>query len=281
MKLPFTKMHGLGNDFVVFDFTQNPYHLTSAQVRFIADRHLGVGCDQVLVVQTSQTENADFFYRIFNADGSEVEQCGNGARCFAQFIRENNLSNKNPLTVETRSGIIKLEYENTSRQITVDMGAPRFSPKDIPIDTQAQRSQYSLILEDNNVEFSALSMGNPHAVILVDDINTAPVASIGKALEQHPFFPKRANIGFLQVLNKNEVSVRVYERGAAETQACGSGACAAVVAGTQQGLLEGEVLTHLLGGSLTIEWPGDDQTVRMRGPATTVFIGEIELPDLN
>ena len=277
MELHFTKMHGLGNDFVVFDFTRAAYPLTAAQASKIADRHFGVGCDQILIVEPATRDDIDFKYRILNADGSEVGQCGNGARCFARFVHDKGLTDKNPVRVETLTGIMTLDLNPESQLVTVNMGAPRFEPTDIPIKASARLPLYSLELDDQTIEFSAVSMGNPHAVLLVDDVDTAPVIELGTRLERHPMFPERANIGFLQVISRHEVRVRVFERGSGETIACGSGACAAVVAGIQRGLLDANVTVRLTGGTLNIAWEGENQPVMMTGPAETTFEGRISL----
>ena len=277
MKLPFTKMHGLGNDFVVLDFTENPVDLSTEQAAFIADRHFGVGCDQILIVEQSDRDGIDFKYRIINADGSEVGQCGNGSRCFLRYVHEKGLSSKNPIKVETSTGELILEAHQGTNLVTVDMGPPRFEPADIPLDESAKKNLYSLEINDELVEFSASSMGNPHAVLLVEDTVKAPVERLGPLLESHSIFPDKANIGFMQVVSRAEINLRVFERGAGETIACGSGACAAVVAGIQRGLLDSKVTAHLRGGDLIIEWQGDGHAVMMTGPAATTFEGVLEL----
>ena len=276
MRLKFTKMHGLGNDFVVFDAISQKIALTPAQFRFIADRHFGVGCDQILLVEAPIRCDADFRYRIFNADGGEVEQCGNGARCFARFVHDRGLTDKIDIRVETASGIIvpHLEADNN---VTVDMGAPRFEPAEIPFDAQRRALIYPLELNNKIVEISALSMGNPHAVQVVEDTDTAPVERDGPLIEHHVRFPARVNAGFMQVLNRNHVKLRVYERGSGETLACGTGACAAAVAGITRGLLDSPVRVSTRGGDLTITWNGEDASVWMTGPATNVFEGELAL----
>ncbi len=277
MELAFTKMHGLGNDFVVFDFTQGSVALSSEQAAHIADRHFGVGCDQILIVETSERVGIDFKYRILNADGSEVGQCGNGSRCFVRYVHDNGLSDKNPIRVETLSGEMTLLAHEESNLVTVDMGAPRFEPADIPLAQAARAPLYRLEQDGETVEFSALSMGNPHAVLMVDDVHTAPVQRLGAALEAHPMFPEKANIGFMQINAPDDIDLRVFERGSGETIACGSGTCAAVVAGIQRGLLENKVTAHLRGGDLLIEWAGEGQPVMMTGPAETSFHGRITL----
>lgn len=277
MKLPFTKMHGLGNDFVVFDFTEQKYELSAAQAAHIADRHFGVGCDQILIVEPSDKPGIDFKYRILNADGSEVGQCGNGSRCFVRYVHEKGLSDKNPIRVETSSGELLLTAHQNTNLVTVDMGAPRFEPRDIPLQAKERQPTYNLTHDGSQYVFSALSMGNPHAVLLVDDIDTAPVQVLGSALEPHAMFPEKANIGFMQVVTHDEIRLRVFERGSGETIACGSGTCAAVVAGIQLGLLESKVTAHLRGGDLEIEWTGEGQPVLMTGPAETTFEGVLTL----
>lgn len=276
MKISFTKMHGLGNDFVVIDGINQQIQLTASQIRFIADRHFGVGCDQLLLVEKPFSDNAEFKYRIFNADGSEVAQCGNGARCFARFVRDKGLSNNDEIVVDTDAGQLVLRFD-TEGLITVNMGVPRHQPAQIPLNIAEQAKLYKAKLAEAEVEFAAVSMGNPHAIIQVDDVTIAPVATIGAQLECHELFPERANIGFMQIVNRRQVKLRVYERGAAETLACGSGACAAVVAGIEQGLLERDVQVGLPGGELKINWLGRGHSVLMTGPATSVFEGQIQL----
>jgi len=273
--LRFTKMHGLGNDFVVIDAVTQEVDMTPALARRLADRHFGIGCDQVLVVEPPSSPDVDFDYRIYNSDGGEVAQCGNGARCFAKFVRDRRLTGKNTLRVRTRSGVIVLTVDGS--QVTVDMGAPIFEPRDIPF-TAARRSlTYSLPVDGRELEISALSMGNPHAVLVVDAVASAPVASLGPAIEHHPMFPQRVNVGFMAVEARDAVALRVHERGAGETLACGTGACAAVVAGITRGLLDQRVAVQLPGGTLAIEWRGDGEPVMMTGPATTVFQGRIRV----
>jgi diaminopimelate epimerase len=272
----FTKMHGLGNDFVVIDAISQAISLSSEQIKYIADRHFGVGCDQLLLVEKPISDNADFKYRIFNADGSEVAQCGNGARCFARFVRDKKLSAKDEIIVDTDSGQLILTMDADSL-ITVNMGIPKHPPAEIPLSTNQEAISYSLSVNQAETVFGAVSMGNPHAVILTDDIKLAPVAELGAALESHPFFPERANIGFMQIINRQHIKLRVYERGAAETLACGSGACAATVIGIEQNLLDQENITvELPGGQLEINWAGRGHPVYMKGPATSVFEGQIE-----
>jgi len=276
MELKFTKMHGLGNDFVVLDFTRKVVPLSKDQAARIADRHFGVGCDQILIVEQSTRSDIDFKYRILNADGSEVGQCGNGARCFVRYVHDKGLSTKNPLTVETLTGEMVLHADD-SGLVTVDMGAPRFEPSDIPLNATQRNTTYELTVGKEVHQFSALSMGNPHAVLLVDDVNTAPVTTLGAVLEKHPMFPDKANIGFMQINSRKNINLRVFERGSGETIACGSGTCAAVVAGIQLGLLDQRVEAHLNGGKLTIEWAGEGYSVMMHGPAETTFEGTLIL----
>jgi len=278
MKLNFTKMQGLGNDFVVLNFTQRSVDLSPAQAAHIADRHFGVGCDQILIVEPSHKEGVDFKYRILNADGSEVGQCGNGARCFARYVHEKGLSNKNPLVVETITGIMTLTADKESNLVTVNMGIPKFEPNEIPLNAERRQATYHLEQDDQKIEFSALSIGNPHAVILVDNVCTAPVKELGSALEPHSIFPEHANIGFMQINGRSDIGLRVYERGVGETIACGSGTCAAVVAGIQLGLLDEHVTAHLSGGDLSIQWGGEGQPIMMTGPAQTSFEGSLTLP---
>ena len=276
MKLKFTKMHGQGNDFVVLDGVRQDVRLTAAQVRAIADRHFGVGCDQLLVVEKPASGANDFRYRIWNADGGEVEQCGNGARCFARFVIDEGLTTKTRLLVETAGGVIQPAIE-PSGQVTVDMGPPRFAPCDIPFDVPAQQDTYALFVDGRSVEISALSMGNPHAVQVVADVERAPVATEGPLIEHHRAFPQRVNAGYLQVLSRSHVRLRVWERGAGETLACGTGACAAVVAGIRRALLDTQVRVTTRGGDLTIRWSTPTSPVMMTGDAVRVFEGVVEI----
>jgi len=276
MNLLFTKMHGLGNDFVVVDAINQSVRLSPPQVRFIADRHRGVGCDQLLLVERAESPDVDFRYRIFNADGSEVGQCGNGARCFARFVVDKGLTNKREISVETASGVIRPRIEDDG-QVTVDMGAPRFEPADIPFEAEARAEHYELALDDITLRIGAVSMGNPHAVIRVDDVDNAAVASWGPRIESHPRFPQRTNVGFMQVVSRQRLRLRVFERGSGETQACGTGACAAAVVAQLWGLVDAEVAVDLLGGRLLIRWAGGEAPVFMTGPAETVFEGSITL----
>ena len=272
----FTKMHGLGNDFVVIDAINQHITLTSEQIRFMSNRHFGIGFDQLLLVEKPVSDNADFKYRIFNADGSEVGQCGNGARCFARFVRDKKLSGKDEICVDTNSGQLLLRFTEQDL-ITVNMGIPKHNPIEIPLLAEQELMLYKVAVNDENISFGAVSMGNPHTVIQVNNIESAPVASLGKILENHIIFPERAHIGFMQIINKKAIKLRVYERGAAETLACGSGACAAVVIGIEQNLLDNEVCVELPGGNLQISWSGRGEPVLMTGPACHVFDGAIIL----
>jgi diaminopimelate epimerase len=288
MRIRFTKMHGAGNDFVVLDETRGRLNLRADQYRFLADRHFGVGADQILTVRPSTGPGVDFEYVIHNADGGEVEQCGNGARCFFRYVREHGLSDKESLSVQTAAGLITPRMRDDGR-VTVDMGPPVFELDRVPFDAaglvadaDAQWGPWRLALGNEAdspiVDVAVLSMGNPHAVQRVDDVDTAPVAEQGPLIEHHPRFPNRVNAGFLQVIDRRHVRLRVFERGAGETLACGTGACAAVVAGIRQGWLDPEVDVDTRGGVLTIAWAGEGSPVRMTGPAQTVFEGEIEIP---
>lgn len=270
--LPFTKMHGIGNDFVVIDATRRPVHLSSAQIRSMADRHFGVGFDQLLMVERARDPDVDFHYRIFNADGSEAGQCGNGARCLARFVLERGLTRKDLIRVETTTGVIELRVTPEGR-IVVNMGVPKFLPDEIPFVADAPRELHLVEVDGEPLELAVVNMGNPHAVLFVDAIDTAPVGTLGPRLESHPRFPLRANIGFVQVLSRERVKLRVFERGTGETLACGSGACAAVVAGRRLGLLDAQVSVGLPGGELLIEWRGEGAPVLMEGPATRVYEG--------
>ena len=283
MRLRFTKMQGAGNDFVVLDATREPLSLTPAQYRYLADRRFGIGADQILVVEKSDTPGVDFRYRIFNNSGDEVEQCGNGARCFVRFVRDKGLSDKDVIRVETMNTLLELRLQPDGR-VTVDMNAPVFDPQHIPFDAHGIAPQKSggfelwpLDLGDYAVAVAVLSMGNPHAVQIVTDVDHAPVALQGPVIESHARFPRRVNAGFMQIVDRHHIRLRVHERGAGETLACGTGACAAVVTGIRLGLLDPRVDVQTHGGRLTIEWAGGDSHVYMTGPAQTVFEGEIEL----
>ncbi|MBI5040771.1 MAG: diaminopimelate epimerase [Gammaproteobacteria bacterium] len=280
MLIKFTKMHGLGNDFVVIDGVRQQVTLTPEQVRHLADRRHGVGCDQILLVEKPQSDaeisGVDFRYRIFNADGGEVGQCGNGARCFARFVFEQGLTTKTRIPVETASGRLELVLLDDG-QVTVNMGVPRLLPAEIPFDAPVQAARYALQVDGHMVQIGAASMGNPHAVLVVSDVATAPVNELGPQIESHARFPQRVNAGFMQVVARDHIRLRVYERGAGETAACGSGACAAAVIGQIQGLLDTDVRVTLPCGDLMISWAGVGQPVFMTGPATRVFEGQIQL----
>ena len=269
-------MHGIGNDFVVIDAISQRVRLTEDKVRRLADRRFGIGCDQVLVVEVPQNPDVDFRYRIFNADGSEVENCGNGARCFAKFVTDRKLTGKTSISVETASGIMMLHVQSDG-EITVDMGAPRLQPADLPFVAAEKAVTYPLPLRETTLDICAISMGNPHAVTVVDNISTAPVEAWGPQVESHTQFPQRVNAGFMEIVSRTEINLRVYERGAGETLACGTGACAAVVAGRLRNLLDSTVKVNLPGGSLTISWPGEGQSVQMTGPAANVFHGQVKI----
>ena len=282
MKIKFTKMHGLGNDFVVLDAISQSFVPNAAQARFLADRHFGVGCDQILIVEKPTQQGVDFRYRIFNGDGGEVEQCGNGARCFVRYVIDHALTGKSEIRVETRSGIITPRLQGNG-EITVDMGVPRFSPAEIPFVSPFGEMSDAVVLPlkvgNKDIDISVVSMGNPHAVQVVNDVEAAPVTIDGPLIEAHARFPQRVNAGFMQVQNRNAIRLRVYERGAGETLACGTGACAAVVAGIRRGLLDSPVRVATRGGELSIEWQGVGRPVLMTGPAITVFEGEIDIPE--
>lgn len=274
MEIEFTKMHGLGNDFVVIDAINQEIDLSEDEVRLIADRHFGIGCDQVLLVEASESDDVDFIYRIFNADGGEVEQCGNGARCFAAFVREKGLTDKDTIRVETASDVIELHVQDDG-QITVNMGIPELNPWNIPFNADTRRSEYSLDVNGEVLQIGAVSMGNPHAVTVVKNVDIVAIDELGAGIENHPLFPNRVNAGFMQIIDDAHIRLRVYERGAGETLACGTGACAAMVIGNVQGYLSEEVQVDLPGGSLQISWQGEASPVMMTGPATTVFEGKI------
>jgi len=285
MSIKFTKMHGLGNDFVVIEQITQNVDFTTEQIRHLGDRHYGIGFDQLLLVAPTDCPDADFRYRIYNADGSEVEQCGNGARCFAKFVWDHGFTKKNPIIVQTPCGLIELKG-NTDGQITINMGSPAFNPADIPLAAETQQELYDFTINTNaessggsehTVQLSAISMGNPHGVLLVENTELAAVETWGPVLENHPKFPNKANIGFMQVIDRSTIRLRVFERGAGETRACGTGACAAAVAAIQRGLADSEVVVHLPGGALTVQWEGERSPVFMTGPASTVFEGTIDL----
>ncbi len=276
MQLRFTKMHGAGNDFVVIDLVTQRCKLRPRDIRKIADRRFGVGCDQVLLVEVPGNPEVDFRYRIFNADGAEVEQCGNGARCFARFVREKKLTRKRVIRVETAGGVIELRVRDQHR-VEVDMGAPVFTPEDIPFNADAEAPSYPLLVDGQKLEIGAVSMGNPHAVLRVEDTATVKIEHLGPLIEGHADFPARVNAGFMQVLSDNEINLRVYERGVGETLACGTGACAAVVHGLSRGWLRDTVTVNLPGGKLSISWDGPGQPVIMTGPTAVVFEGTIRI----
>ncbi|MRI33067.1 diaminopimelate epimerase [Endozoicomonas sp. OPT23] len=276
MLLHFTKMHGLGNDFMVVDMVTQSVRLTPEKIRSLADRNFGIGFDQLLMVEPPSDPDMDFKYRIFNADGSEVEQCGNGARCFAKFVYDKKLIGREVIRVQTAGGNIELTIEDNG-DVTVDMGIPVLEPKQIPFKASETLKTYDLSIEGEHYSVGAVSMGNPHAVMQVDDVNRAPVERLGPLVENHNRFPKRCNAGFMQILDHEEINLRVYERGVGETLACGTGACAAVVAGRLEGLLSEEVRVNLPGGSLQIRWPGEGHSVMMTGSATRVFEGQTRI----
>ncbi|WP_145008519.1 diaminopimelate epimerase [Pseudomonas oryzihabitans] len=276
MQLRFTKMHGLGNDFMVLDLISQHAHIQPKHVRQWGDRNTGIGFDQLLIVETPGTPDVDFRYRIFNADGSEVEQCGNGARCFARFVFDKRLTVKKQIRVETKGGIIELLLKGDG-QVRVDMGAPRLQASEIPFVAEAEALSHAVQVDDHIVELSVVSMGNPHGVLRVADVDQAPVLTLGPKLECHPRFPQKANIGFLQIIDAQRARLRVWERGVGETRACGTGACAAAVAGIRQGWLKSPVSIELPGGLLNIEWDGVGQPVLMTGPATRVYEGQVRV----
>jgi len=274
--IEFTKMQGAGNDFVVLDATRTPLALDRAALRRLADRHFGVGCDQVLVVEPSTRADADFRYRIFNADGGEVEQCGNGARCFVRFVHERGLTARREIRVETLGGLIAPRLEDDG-EVSVDMGPPMFEHARVPFRSDRPGLEHTLDVAGRPVDLAVLSMGNPHAVQIVADVAEAPVASQGPLIENHVRFPQRVNAGYMQVVERGRVRLRVWERGAGETLACGTGACAAVVSGIARGLLDSPVRVEARGGTLTVAWAGGDNPVWLKGPAVTVFRGAIDI----
>ena len=276
MRVRFSKMQGQGNDFVVIDGVRQAVTIRADRVKALSDRHFGVGFDQLLLVEKPESSGSDFRYRIWNADGGEVEQCGNGARCFARFVLDQGLTDKHEIRVETASGVIQPRIE-PSGQVTVDMGEPRFAPKDIPFEATDSQVVHLLSVAGVLLEVSVLSMGNPHAVQVVEDVDRAPVTTQGPLIEHHPRFPQRVNAGYMQPLSRSHVKLRVWERGAGETLACGTGACAAVVAGIRRGLLDPEVRVTTRGGDLVIRWNGDSSPVMMTGDAVRVFDGELEI----
>jgi diaminopimelate epimerase len=276
MHLKFTKMQGVGNDFIVLDAIGQKITLDALKLQRLADRHFGIGCDQILVVEAPRSPDTDFYYRIFNADGGEVSQCGNGARCFVRYVRDKGLTGKREIRVETASGVIVPRMESDG-QVTVDMGPPQFEPAKIPFIADRQSVTYMLEVANASVEISALSMGNPHAVQLIDNVEAAPVLTQGPMIEHHTRFPERVNAGYMEILDRHHVRLRVYERGAGETLACGTGACAAAVAGIIRGRLDTPVRVTTHGGDLSIAWAGGTHPVMMTGPAETVFEGNIDI----
>ncbi|PLW84161.1 diaminopimelate epimerase [Kineobactrum sediminis] len=276
MFLKFTKMHGAGNDFVVIDLISQRFRPRARDIRLLADRHFGIGCDQVLLVEPPDSPDVDFRYRIFNADGEEVENCGNGARCFARFVHDQRLTNKRIIRVQTAAGVLELRLRDQGR-VEVDMGRPVFAPDAIPLRAAQQALHYSLDVAGRQLEFGALSMGNPHAILRVDSVAQADVATLGPLIENHPCFPARANAGFMEIVSGQEIRLRVFERGAGETLACGTGACAAVVYGITRGWLRDTVTVHLPGGKLEIRWAGLEQPVIMIGPTASVFEGSMKI----
>jgi diaminopimelate epimerase len=276
MLLRFAKMHGLGNDFMVVDLISQRMQLSPDQIRYLGDRNTGVGFDQLLLVETPQSPDVDFHYRIFNSDGTEVEHCGNGARCFAKFVHDQRLTGKREIAVQTSNGRIVLKMLK-DQGIEVDMGEPVLQPNLVPFDASSQAPSYTLEQDNQHYNVGVVSVGNPHAVLIVDDVDAAPVVELGTKLEQHPRFPNKANIGFMQIIDRNTIKLRVFERGVGETKACGTGACAAVVAGQQQGVLDAQVTVHLTGGKLNIHWQGPGHHLMMNGPATHVYEGQIKL----
>ncbi len=276
MQLKFSKMQGIGNDFVVIDAISQDLALTREQIRHISDRHFGVGCDQLLLVEPSKLPEAEFRYRIYNADGGEVEQCGNGARCFARFVHDQGLSQNREIVVETTAGLIRLMLEDDDR-VTVDMGVPNFAPAALPFQAENAADTYNIVVNGDEYAIGIVSLGNPHAVLQVAAVADAPVRTLGAALESHPRFPQRVNVGFMEIVNRERIRIRVYERGAGETLACGSGACAAVAIGVRYQQLDNEVTVELRGGELSIRWDGEGASLLLTGPAQTVFQGQIEL----
>ena len=276
MDLKFTKMHGLGNDVIVIDAVTQTLDLTRQQIRQLADRRHGVGCDQLLLVEPPGEPDTEFRYRIFNANGGEVEQCGNGARCFARFVREKGLTESRRIPVQTQAGRIELIIEDND-QVTVNMGEPQLEPEHIPFQALVRAPRYALSVGGETIEIGVVSMGNPHAVLEVPHIDSAPISKLGPPIESHPRFPNHVNVGFMEIVDRSRIRLRVFERGVGETLACGSGACAAVVVGRIQGSLDETVTVELRGGDLVVSWAGEKQPVLMTGPATFVFEGKIKL----
>lgn len=276
MLMKFTKMHGLGNDFVVIDAVTQNVRVTASMARRLSDRKTGIGCDQVLVVEPPSEPDIDFNYRIFNSDGAEVEQCGNGARCLARFVHDRRLTGKNPIVVKTSNRVMQLTVES-KKMVSVDMGVPELEPANIPFEAPEKALVYPIDVDGQSYEIAAVSMGNPHAVLRVDNIEDAPVAELGAKIESHARFPNRVNVGFMQIDSRDDIKLRVFERGVGETEACGSGACAAAVAALQQGLVDSPVTMQLTRGSLKIDWRGEGQGLIMTGPTATVFHGRIRI----
>ena len=274
--LEFTKMHGLGNDFIVIDNTAADVQLDADRIRRLSDRHFGIGCDQTLVVEAASVPEADFDYRIFNADGGEVEHCGNGARCFARFLHERGMIDRNEIRVNTSAGLITL-LRRSDEQVTVKMGVPDFRPANVPFESERESTSYDIEVAGQTLQMGVVAIGNPHAVIQVPDVETAPVDTLGPLVESHARFPRRVNAGFMEIINSSHVKLRVFERGVGETRACGSGACAAVAVGRKQKLLDEKVIVTLPGGDLEIVWAGDQHNVEMTGPCTTVFEGQTRM----
>ena len=276
MQMKFTKMQGLGNDFVVIDAVTQNVRISASMVRRLSNRTLGIGCDQVLVIEPPSEPNVDFNYRIFNQNGDEVEQCGNGARCLARYVSDRRLTGKNPIRVKTMNRVMDLELTENNL-VRVDMGVPELEPAKIPFVAEQRANLYPIEVDGAQYDIAAVSMGNPHAVLRVDEVETAPVANLGAQLETHSRFPNRVNVGFMQIVDRNQINLRVFERGVGETQACGSGACAAAVAALQQGLVDSPVTVHLNGGDLTIDWQGETEPLLMTGAAASVFHGRIRI----
>lgn len=276
MLMKFTKMHGLGNDFVVIDAVTQNVRVTGSMVRRLANRTLGIGCDQVLVIEPPTEEDIDFNYRIFNQDGGEVEQCGNGARCLARYVYDRQLTGKNPILVKTKNRVMTMHLE-ANKLVRVDMGIPQLDPAQIPFQAEGPAARYDIDVAGETYQVAAVSMGNPHTLLQVDDVDTAPVETLGPALECHSRFPNRVNVGFMQIVDRNTIKLRVFERGVGETQACGSGACAAAVAAIQQELVDSSVTVQLTGGDLNIQWQGENKPLLMTGPAVSVFHGRVRI----
>ncbi|MBT5577020.1 MAG: diaminopimelate epimerase [Porticoccaceae bacterium] len=276
MLMKFTKMHGLGNDFVVIDAVTQNVRVSASMVKRLANRSMGIGCDQVLVIEPPSDSNIDFNYRIFNQDGGEVEQCGNGARCLARYVQDRQLTGKNPIRVKTMNRVMTLELMD-NKLVRVDIGVPQFEPSEIPFETDQRALLYPIDVDGKSYEIAAVSIGNPHAVLQVDDIDNAPVSELGAKLESHPRFPNKVNVGFMQIVDRENINLRVFERGVGETRACGSGACAAAVAAMQQELVDSSVTVHLTGGDLRINWRGSSEPILMTGPAVSVFHGRIRI----